>query len=207
MAKSPKNAPATGLMLASIVAATQSEQGFLYATKEAAAPFIADGLAEMNEGVPNPANGNEFALRATAEGINKVNTSTDSNVNPNPTNTPAKQSFAIETIDMPTNKRRGGGVSIYPFDDLKAPTTDANGKQQAAAFFVPATADKPEPWNSLQSAVSAASRRYAKEVGQSTYTKADGSEGVRKNYEHERKFKLTEGERGGVKGAWVSRVL
>lgn len=212
MAKSPKNTGtvvASGLTLAMIVAATQSAMGFMYAGKDAAAPFIAEGLAEINEGVVNPDNANEFAVRATAEGINRMNTTTDSNTAPVPTQTsaPAKPSFAIETIDAPVSKPRGGGgVNIYPFDDLSAPVTGPDGKPKQAAFFVPATASKPKPWESLQSAVSAATRRYATQTGEKTFKKADGSEGKRATYDYTRKFKLSEGERGGVKGAWVSRT-
>ncbi len=211
MAKSPKNAPVTNaLTLAMIVGATQSEMGFMYAGKDAAAPFIAEGVAEINEGVVNPENANEFAVRATAEGINRMNTTTDSNVAPVPnqgSTATGKPSFAIETIDAPASKPRGGGgVNIYPFDDLAAPTKDEAGKVKQAAFFVPATDAKPKPWESLQSAVSAATRRYATQTGSKTFTKADGSEGTRATYDYTRKFKLTEGERQGVKGAWVSRT-
>jgi hypothetical protein len=212
MAKSPKNAAAaataSGLTLAMIVSATQSEQGFMFASKEAAAPFLNDNppLAEMNEGVVNPGNATEFAVRATAEGINRMNTTTDSNAAPVPTQgstATGKPSFAIETIDAPTSKPRGGGgVNIYPFDDLPAPAADG----KVAAFFVPATDSKPKPWESLQSAVSAATRRYATKTGEKAFTKADGSEGTRATYDYTRKFKLSEGERQGVKGAWVSRT-
>lgn len=212
MAKSPKNksaAPAsTALTLAMIVAATQSEAGFLFASKEAVAPFIAEGLAEQNEGMPNPANGDEFATRATAEGINRMNTSTDTQAPvPNQGSTATgKPTFAIETIDAPANKPRGGGgVNIYPFDDLPAPTM-VDGKPKQAAFFVPATDAKPKPWESLQSAVSAATRRYATKTGEKSFAKADGSTGTRATYDYTRKFKLSEGERQGVKGAWVSRT-
>lgn len=206
MAKSPKNAPATNaLTLAMIVIATQSEQGFMYASKDAAAPFVSEGLAEMNEGVANPGNATEFAVRATAEGINRMNTSTDTQA-PVPSQgstATGKPSFAIETIDAPTSKPRGGGgVNIYPFDDLPAPGTDG----KVAAFFVPATDAKPEPWESLQSAVSAATRRYATKTGEKAFAKADGSQGTRATYDYTRKFKLSEGERQGVKGAWVSRT-
>lgn len=213
MAKSPKNAAAvaaTGLTLAMIVAATQSEQGFMFASKEAAAPFLNNvpPLAEMNEGVVNPDNATEFAVRATAEGINSM-TTTDTNA-PAPAPaaaTPAKPVFAIEMIDAPASKPRGGGgVNIYPFDDLAAPVTGPDGKPKQAAFFVPATASKPKPWESLQSAVSAATRRYATQTGEKTFKKADGSEGKRATYDYTRKFKLSEGERQGVKGAWVSRT-
>lgn len=212
MAKSPKkSAPVvSGLTLAAIVAATQSDTGFLFASQEAAAPFINDGLAEQNTGMANPDNANEFALRATAEGINRMNTTTDSNVANVPSQgstATGKPSFEIETIDAPASKPRGGGgVNIYPFDALSAPVTGEDGKVKQAAFFVPATAEKPKPWESLQSAVSAATRRYATKTGEKTFAKADGSQGTRATYDYTRKFKLSEGERQGVKGAWVSRT-
>lgn len=204
MAKSAKKVAASALTLAMIVEATQSAQGFLFATKEAAASFINDGTAEMNEGVANPANANEFAVRATAKGINAM-----TNTNQTPaTPAAAKPTFSriqVAAADLPVVKRGGGGVSLYPFDDLAAPTTDASGRPLLDGFFVPATAEKPKPWESLQSAVSAATRRYATKTGEASYKKADGSEGKRATYNYTRKFKLSKHTVNGTEGAFVSR--
>ncbi|MGL5002858.1 MAG: hypothetical protein ACRDAM_07945 [Casimicrobium sp.] len=197
MAKAAKIAH---IALATLVAATRSETGFMFATPASVEPLIAFGDAEMNMEVVNPANETEFAVRATAKGLN----ATMSTENPTPAPAPStKPVFTIETIDRPTVRRRGNsGASAYPFDALPAP--DTNGK--VSAFFIPATASKPEPWKSLQSAVSAATRKYATETGEKSFTKGDGTTGTRKTYDYTRKFAAVEGTREGVKGAWVSRL-
>lgn len=214
MAKAPKNAPAVaGLTLAAIVAATQTQPGFLFASKEAAASFIDDGTAEINEGVTNPSNGTEFAVRATAEGINRAMNTT--NENPAPAAVSTKPTFERLQVEAPASKPRGGGgVTVYPFDELAAPSPSATpgGKPTVDAFFVPATADKPKPWESLQSAVSAATRRYAEKTGEKTIAlskpnaKTGATTQVRALYAYTRKFKLSEFDNKGVKGALVSRV-
>lgn len=191
--------PATSkLALAAIVAATKGTTGYLYATEADAKPFIDAGHAEMNKDVINPDNASEFAVRATGEGINAVD-------NPNgvqPNQIEEESAFAFAEIDTPERRARGPGTGErYPFSQLPAPV---NGKSRA--FFVPATEKMPEPAKSLQSAVSAASRRYATKVGESDYTKPDGTPGKRARYEFERKFAVTPGEHNGAKGAWVART-
>jgi hypothetical protein len=201
MAKKPK---VTLIALASLVAATQSATGFMFASPEAVKPLIDAGHAEQNTGVINPDNAAEFGTRATAEGIKHHMTNTD--------NAPAaaasdKPTFVRAVIDAPIKTRApgGGGSAKYPFDDLVAPVKVEGGRDKVDGFFVPVTDDKPEPWKSLQSAVSAASRRYGEKTGEKTFTKKDGTPGKRDVYSYGRKFGLSKGEHEGKPGAWVTR--
>ncbi len=105
----------------------------------------------------------------------------------------------------------------YPFGELKAPTqtgVDAQGQPtysyEGAAIFVPSTFDKKqnrvrtakEMAFSLQSACSAANRRYATVKGEKTG--ADGKK--RKEYEYTRKFEVQEGTGpNGEAGAFIYR--
>lgn len=196
MAKnSKKTNPA--LDLAAIVAATVAGN-FLYVDPAAAEKYVADGMIEINPSMTE--NGN-VAARATQKGIDSMNTQT----NTAPADD-AKPTFAIETApaDIFAQKRRGGGRGdTYPFDQLQAP---ADGAAVGGAFFIPATEKTPEPWKSLASTVSAASRRYARVTGQEEYTTAKGETKARDVLEFDRKFRIVEGEKDGTKGAWVGRV-
>jgi hypothetical protein len=208
MAKSAKTVEtpfAASLTLAAIVAATQSETGFLYASEAEAGPFIAAGHAEMNKGVVDPSDASKFATRATPAGINANAPA------PAPFAAPAsKPTFPIIDVDaddVPVKKRGSKGAQIYPFDDLGAPYTGEDGKKKLRSFFVPATEKMPEPWDSLASATSAAARRFATQTGEKPYKKKDGTFGVRGIFEHSRKFTITEHTtKDGIKGALVSRT-
>lgn len=201
MAKSPVKA---ALTLAAIVAATQSDTGYLFASATDAAPFITAGHAEQNTGVVNPEKADEFATRATAAGIN-AHSATSA-----PEQPAAKPTFAIMEVDaedVPAKRRGSMGAQLYPFDDLGEPYVGADGKQKYRSFFVPATDKMREPWKSMTSAVSAAARKYATQVGTKQVTKKDGTVTERGKYEYTRKFRLTEHALpDGTKGAIVSRV-
>jgi len=211
MAKAPKSNPTALIALATLVAATQSAAGFLFATPASVQPLVDVGNAEINMGMVNPANAAEFAARATPKGIAEVTN------NPNTqAATGDKPSFVRAVRPMTAKKRQGGGgQTVYPFDELAAPTTDEAGNKLCDGFFVPATEKKPNPAESLQSAVSAATRRYATETGKKSFTKkgkvVDGVQqpdtvGTRAVYSYTRKFSLVAGEHEGAKGAWIERV-
>lgn len=212
MAKAPtKSTPVALIALASLVAATQSAAGFLFATPASVQPLVDAGNAEVNPGMANPANPAEFAVRATAKGIAEAMTNT------NTTTTDAAKPTFIRAVRPMTAKKRqgGGGQSLYPFDDLAAPTTGADGGKLCDGFFIAATDKKPNPAESLQSAVSAATRRYATKTGEKSYTKKGKIEngvqladtvGTRAVYSYTRKFSLVAGDHNGVKGAWIERV-
>lgn len=213
MAKVPKNTPAAvgAITLAALVAATQSPAGMLFAEPSAVQSLVDNGLAEVNTAMVNPNHGGEFAVRATPKGI-EMNTTAPNNDTPAST-VAAKPTFLRQMIDAPPRSNRGGPGSggLYPFDELVAPITDpATGKVQNDAFFVPATADKPKPWESLSSAVSAATRKYATETGKRPFDKKDGTKGERATYAYTRKFRAVEGkatDSAGKEhvGAWVVR--
>ena len=177
--------------MAAIVAATNAGS-FVYVAEKDAAKEVKAGLVEINTDMKD-ANGN-VAARATAAGIASVNGSASE---------PGAAKFAIVTGPALEKPKRGAGRgNLYPFDQLPAP--DANGN--TAKFFVPATEKSPEPWKSLSSTVSAASRSFAKITGTKPGKNKNGEEIQRNIYEFDRKFALIEGEQNGVKGAWVERV-
>lgn len=128
---------------------------------------------------------------------------------------------------QPVAKQPGEGVKReqpekYPFGELKAPTqtgVDASGKPtfsyEGAAIFVPSTkhgAKSPKAGQvrtgeemafSLQSACSAANRRYATVKGERTG--ADGK--VRKEYDYSREFRTQAGTGpNGEPGAYIYRA-
>lgn len=193
--------------LATLVAATRSDAGFMFATKADVAALVKAGHAEQNEGMANPENAKEFATRATAEGITAAdNAGGESAPAEKPADDkPTFQRFSVKATELPKAKRGGGGKTLYPFDDLKAPSDMPEG--EVDGFFVPATDAKPKPWESLQSAVSAATRRYATQTGTKAYKKPDGTEGERATYDYTRKFKAVEFKApDGTKGAFVQRL-
>jgi len=212
MAKAPKSSAVALITLAALVAATNSAAGFLFATPASIQPLVDAGNAEINMGMANPANAAEFAARATPKGIAEAMT----NTNQTQASEPAKPTFVRAVRPMTAKKRQGGGgQNVYPFDDLAAPTTDEAGNKLCDGFFVAATEKKPNPEESLQSAVSAATRRYATETGKKSFTKkgkvVDGVQqpdtvGTRAVYAYTRKFSLVAGEHEGTKGAWIERV-
>lgn len=205
MAKA-KNAPASAALnmtlLASVAMATIAG-GVLYipATPDATA-LVGAGLIEVNASMLNDKQ--EAAARATEAGIAKHN---EANAGAGTAGAApavaAKPKFEIETIAMPVAKRNPGGAqNLYPFDDLPAPGADG----KVSAFFVPVTAERPEPWKSLASTVSSAQKRYATKTGTENYTAGDGSIKQRNTYSYGRKFRVSPGEKNGTKGAYVSRT-
>ena len=96
-------------------------------------------------------------------------------------------------------KRGSGRSDKYPFAEFPAPTEDG----QTAKFFVPATDNMPEPWKSLQSTISTASKRYAKPSGKTK--KVAGKD--RPEYDYERRFRVFRATHEGVTGAFIERVL
>jgi hypothetical protein len=110
--------------------------------------------------------------------------------------------FTIETgLPAPVRTRSNTKASMYPFDDLPAPTKGENGNDTFAGFFVPESVKK------LSSVVSAANRRYSKVVSETEVD--DGKGGTRKEYEreYERKFSASTEKRGDVTGTMIRRVI
>jgi hypothetical protein len=133
-------------VLAAIVAATQSGS-FIYTAPEYHTPMITLGLVEIAAAMINPANANEVATRATAKGIEMINSASTPEVQ-----APVKSKFEIEEgIPIPPAKRGGRIENLYPFESLAV----------GQSFFVPASEKKPDPAKSLASTVNSATARFA----------------------------------------------
>lgn len=182
--------------LSEIVAATNTG-GFVYATEKEVAKLLKDGMVEQN---PAMTDGNKIATRATQKGIDSMNTTATAAG----TATATAPAFEIEVGPALDRPKRGnaGKPDKYPFDQMPAP--DANGN--TARIFVAATEKMPEPWKSLSSTVSAASRRYSRVVGTKPGKNNKGEEITKNIYEFDRKFAVVEGDRNGQKGAYIERI-
>jgi hypothetical protein len=183
-ARKPKKST---LDMAAIIAATK-EGNFVYTSATDHADALAQGLVEVNPSMTNDAGA--FATRATQKAIDTMTQ----------TNTPvpaesAKPSFAIDDgIPLAAVVGRGRGTETYPFDKLNV----------GQSFFVPATAERPNPAKSLASTVSSAQRRYAETVEGQTRTNRKGEEVPATKAT--RKFEMRAVEENGVKGARIWRT-
>ncbi len=101
----------------------------------------------------------------------------------------------FDTMPPPPVTKRGfpKKEDKFPWDDLKV----------GGGFYIAATAEKPEPWKSMASTVSAAQRRYSEVVGTKTSKKTGKVMDVRK---YSRKFKIYPVVIEGVTWAAVTRV-
>lgn len=103
---------------------------------------------------PDGENGT-VAVRATAAGVAAATPPAGA---PATSGEPAaaKPSFnVVMNVPLPETNRGGNkGKSIYPFE----------GMTIGASFFIPATAETPEPWKSLASTATSATRRYDETV-------------------------------------------
>lgn len=103
------------------------------------------------------------------------------------------QVITVGNLEEFTKRTRNAGDRKYPFDSLEV----------GQGFAVYPTADMPEPWKSLQSTVSTASRRYAEVTG--TYVDKAGKE--RNRYRFERKFAVKkQRDANGYDFAMVARI-
>lgn len=154
------------------------------------------GFVESN---PSIADGKTIAFRATADGIAFIQNMRQREADaaafasgtpaPQPSETtPAtvaaptvwsnKTMFNIVTVDNIEEFAKASGKrnreTKYPFDALAV----------GQGFDVPPTADRPEPWKSLQSTITTASRRYATVTG----TKVNAKGKTVNEYAFSRKF-------------------
>lgn len=104
--------------------------------------LLANGLVEINtsikdeEGFP--------AVRATESGKELI-----AGKSSEPKEKPV---FELQTGFEPPAKKRGGrSGSVYPFEKMEV----------GQSFHIPATEDRPEPWKSLASSVSAATAKFS----------------------------------------------
>lgn len=154
------------VLLADLVLATNSEQGFLWAMKDTVAELVEKGFAIIN---PDPESVNketeEIQVAATDEGVAeyaKLQTEqqpADGATAATPETAPVaktkveKMEFVIEDdVKMPETKRGGRSGTKYPFEKLE---------KVGQSFVIPATAERPNPVKALGSTVSAANKRAA----------------------------------------------
>jgi hypothetical protein len=155
-------------LMTSIVAAMAVEATpFLMATPKQVEKLLADGMVEQN---PDIKDGDKVATRATEKGITALNEAT-AGPSTGADGAPAASPFAIiKNAVLPT--ARGGRSSVlYPFDDMEA----------GDSFFIPATVEKPNPAKSLASTVSAATKKFAEDTGQTKVTPKGNTIAVLKN--------------------------
>ena len=194
------------LSLAAVV--NCGEPGYIFTFPDEHAELLALGYVQVNPELKD-ANG-AIATAATQAGIDFINSQ---NGAPDaPKEGTKMDAFVIETSsEMPATGKRGGGRStIYPFDQLPAPVTGADGKLVYANFFVPATTERPDPVKSLASTVSSANLRFSSpdpSGATRTVTRGPNKGGILPALVYSRKFKITEGEKDGVKGARIWRIM
>jgi hypothetical protein len=151
-------------LLGALVSATLSPTGFMYMSADESGPLVTAGHAEVNAQMIEPATGKQ-ATRATQAGIAAAQGSAPTGFG-TPTSTPqtspaataAKAAFKlVSSIPIPDSKRGGGGGArpeTYPFS-----TMEVN-----QAFFIPATAERPNPERSYASTVASARNRFAEPI-------------------------------------------
>ena len=155
------------VLLASIVTATQNN-AFVYVPAKLSAPLLAAELVEVNAAMVDTEGSS--ATRATQKGIEYMTTQTHAAPAVKPdavaAAAPTPVRFSIEkNVEIPTSKRGPRAVSVYPFDDMEINDS----------FFIPATAEKPNPAKQLASTVSSAQRRYATQSTTETVTTRKGN--------------------------------
>lgn len=208
----PRKTALAGLnlaLLASIADATRSNApGYLFVSDADAKPLLDKGYIVQNTDASGLNEKGERMTKATDEGLafsdaNKPGATPPASVAAEvnvaaETSTPAFKIF--KGVELPPVKRGGGNVgnSIYPFDTMEVKD----------AFFVAATAKRPEPAKSLASTVSGATRRFAVQEG----TKTNKKGATVPNMKPTKKFKIQAVEDGapfeqpGVAGAVITRV-
>lgn len=187
-------------MLKTIVAATQTEVGYGFGTREICDYLAKNGFAEINETITNEANGIlMIAVRATTKGVEKV-------MSENEVTAGAAPKFVIETgIALPVSKRGGNRESAYPFEALEV----------GQSFFVAGSEKHPEPAKSLASTVSGATKRYDvlvfEEDGTTPKMKEVTNPKTKEKHtvqatKHTRTFTLRPETKDGVVGARIYRT-
>ena len=156
--------------LAAIVAATV-EGGFLFTSKAVHMPLAAAGLVIVNETEVPVNEAGESATKATDAGIAKAAEMAAGNTPAAEAAAPAKLVITLDTNIIPIPEKpvskQGGGVgreSIYPFKTMDV----------MQSFFVPATVDKPKPWEGLASTVSNAEKAASVVKTTQAFTETDG---------------------------------
>lgn len=226
MAKKPKETvvppQSAEITLEMIASASSVDPFFMFVPAEVSKDWLEAGLVEVNSALSDDTAA--IATRITEKGRQSLmstapatttNTETTSTPTTTTTQAPAAAGF-IRAVRPAIEAKRATrpNAAKYPFDELAAPSTDADGNIVNDAFFIPATPARPEPWKSLASTVSTAKDRYSRKVGERPYKAKDkaGNEitKMRAVKEFDREFLMEAGEAEidgkTVKGAWVHRV-
>ena len=182
------------------------EPGYIFTFPDEHAELLAAGYVQVNPELKDE-NG-AIATAATQAGIDFIK----NNGAVAPKEGTKMDTFVIETsCELPESKRSAGGRStVYPFDQLPAPVNTVDGKVVYANFFVPATEDKPDPVKSLASTVSSANARFATPdpSGKTrVITRGPNKGAVVPALVYSRKFKISAGEKDGVNGARIWRIV
>lgn len=186
-------------LLLAVAAAMLAEPGYHFATAKEADELLKGNLAEQN---PDIADGDKLATRLTEAGqaeAAKYEVEGNGDAGDETAGSAATSSGGFDIDDgVPIPSARGGrGGSVYPFDDLGV----------GQSFFVPATAERPNPAKSLASTVSSATARFAEEIPGETVTNRKGN--VVPKTRETRKFvvrSVDETKEGRGKGARVWRT-
>lgn len=124
-----------------------------YVTRAVGEPLLNAGLILVDTNVINPANADEAKATLTDAG----NAAIGSGAAPAAT----ASAFAIITNAIPPESKRGnhfgrGASTKYPFADMPV----------GGSFFVPVSAELPDPLKTLGSTVSNANAKYAEKTGE-----------------------------------------
>ncbi len=169
----PQLAMLTAVVLQTNSTEIESEMTFLYVSTKNNKPLVAllkEKLVIINKAVENDAG--EVACRATDKGLALINGEVEEppvveeqsdlpKVEEKPVVKPTitGNAFEIETgVEVPKVKRGGKGRSKYPFEVMEVDQS----------FHVPVTEGNEEPWKSMASVVSSATRRFKTEEGEVT---------------------------------------
>ena len=137
-------------LLRFVVKETQGVYGFANAPKN-----LVDKIEKLEPGLIQPRSGAEvdpagnIAVFATSKGITAA--LGEGAITTEATAPATESKFVLETgFTPPVTKRGGVKASLYPFAQMKI----------GQSFFIPATAERPNPAKALASTASSASKRF-----------------------------------------------
>ncbi len=176
---------------------------FYYMTEAAAKGLLDAGLIEQNPAMVDPTDAKAQATRLLQKGIDFMATQTNTTATAPAADAPAaaKPAFRIFSgIELPASARRGVQRSeSYPFSQLEV-------KQ---GFFIPATAQKPNPQTTYASTVSSARNRFAEKTSETRVNRKGKTVPVMKlmrDFQIRRVEDGTEYGHPGVAGAVIVRT-